>query len=399
MNTHDNDALLLTVNAGSSSIKLAGFAVDNPAEKLYEATISNIGQATARFVTDDQAEPIDAKDHTTAVTALLHWLMTRISAAQVVAVGHRVVHGGPEYHEAQLVTSGLLADLQKLTAFDPAHLPVELQLIETFQQLLPSTQQIVCFDTAFHHDLPTRARLLPVPRRLEAQGVRRYGFHGLSYAYILQELRRIEGAAAANGKVIIAHIGSGASLTALHGGTSIDTTMSMTPASGVPMSTRSGDLDPGLLLYLVRTQGYDIDQYNHMVNAESGLLGLSETTADMEKLLEIEPTDERAKDAIDIFCYQVKKSIGSLAAALGGLNTLVFTGGMGENAPKIRTRVCENLAFLGVHLDATRNQEGARLISADGSPVGVHVIRTDEAITIARETAQLIDKRKTRNGL
>jgi acetate kinase len=257
---------------------------------------------------------------------------------------------------------------------------------------LPDAVHVACFDTAFHHDLPTRARLLPIPRRFMAEGVRRYGFHGLSYAYIVEELRRVEGEAAANGKVIIAHLGSGVSLAALQGGKSIDTTMSLTPASGVPMSTRSGDLDPGLGLYLSRTQGLNVQRFNEMVNFESGLLGISETTADMEKLLELEAADERAKDAVDVFCYQVQKSIGSLAAALGGLNTLVFTGGMGENAPKIRARVCEGLEFLGITLDGERNGAGLRLISADGSQTGVHVIPTDEAVTIARETEKLITR-------
>ena len=393
MNTaNDSDTYTLTVNAGSSSIKLAVFAADGSAKKLFEATVANIGHPSASLIANGKTEPIEVKDHVVAANILLQWLTDKVSAAQVVAVGHRIVHGGPTYHTAQFVTDELLADLQKLTAFDPGHLPVELELIETFRQLLPDAQQVACFDTAFHHDLPTQARLLPIPRHFEAKGVRRYGFHGLSYAYILEELQRVEGKAAANGKVIIAHLGSGASLVALQNGKPIDTTMSMTPTSGIPMSTRSGDLDPGLALYLAHTQGYDAEQFNHMVNFESGLLGISETTADMKKLLEIEAEDQRARDAVDIFCYQVKKSIGSFAAALGGLNTLVFTGGMGEGAPKIRARVCEGLEFLGITLDTARNQESARLISADGGQVGVHVIHTDEATTIARETAQLIGK-------
>lgn len=396
--SNDSNAHLLAVNAGSSSIKLAVFAADDSAKKVFEAVVANIGQSSASLITDGQTEPTEAKDHAAAASILVRWLTAQTSAAQVVAIGHRIVHGGPKYHTAQFVTGELLAELQKLTAFDPAHLPVELQLVETFQQLLPDALQVVCFDTAFHHDLPPQARLLPVPRRLEAEGVRRYGFHGLSYAFILEELRRVEGDAVANGKVAIAHLGSGASLAALRGGKSIDTTMSMTPASGVPMSTRSGDLDPGLALYLARTKGYDANQFNHMANFESGLLGISETTADMEKLLEIEVDDERAKDAVDIFCYQVKKSIGSLAAALGGLNTLVFTGGMGENAPKIRARICEGLDFLGIRLDDARNQEGTRLISTDDSPVRVHVVHTDEAVTIAREIVELIQQQKTGGG-
>jgi len=388
--TNDNDTYLLTVNAGSSSIKLAAFSLGNPTKKLFEAAVDNIGHPSVSLVANGQTKPVAAKDHADAAYVLVQWLTAQASTSHIVSIGHRIVHGGPGHYKTQVVTSELLTDLQKFTAFDPVHLPAQLQLIVTFQKLLPDARQIVCFDTAFHHDLPTRARLLPIPRHFAADGIRRYGFHGLSYAFILEELRRVEGEMAVNGKVIIAHLGSGASLAAIRNGKSIDTTMSMTPASGLPMSTRSGDLDPGLALYLARTQGYDADQFNRMTNFESGLLGISETTADMKKLLEIETDDNRAKDAVDIFCYQVKKSIGSLAAAIGGLDTLVFTGGMGENAPKIRMRVCEGLEFLGVTLNTARNEEGTRLISADGSRVGVHVIHTDEAVTIAREAAKLI---------
>lgn len=394
----NEEAYILTVNGGSSSIKLALFAAHDVSKKTPEAAVENIGQPSARFVTSDGAKPATADTHSEAAGLLTAWITENIAPDSIAAIGHRIVHGGPKYYKTQIVTSEVLADLRELTPFDPQHLPIELDLVAAFREALPDAAQVLCFDTAFHHDLPTPARILPIPRHFEAKGVRRYGFHGLSYTYILEELRRVEGETAANGKVIIAHLGSGASLAALQNGKSIDTTMSITPASGIPMSTRSGDLDPGLALYLAQTQSYDVERFNHMVNFESGLLGISETTADMEKLLEIEAEDERAKDAVDIFCYQTKKSIGSLAAALGGLNTLVFTGGMGENAPKIRARICEGLEFLGVTIDATRNQEGARLISADGGQAGVHVIHTDEATTIARETARLINKTGSGHG-
>lgn len=388
-----SDARILTVNAGSSSIKLALFAADDTVQKVLEAAIENIAQPSAKLVTSDGTKPVAAGSHSDATKLLTDWLTAQIAANSIVAVGHRIVHGGPDYHKTVAATDEVLADLRKLAAFDPEHMPIELELVTVFQDVLPQAEQVLCFDTAFHYNMPTRSRLLPIPRHFEAKGLRRYGFHGLSYAYILEELRRVESETAANGKVIIAHLGSGASLAALQNGKPIDTTMGMTPASGIPMSTRSGDLDPGLALYLAQTEGYDAEHFNHMVNFESGLLGISETTADMKKLLEAEDEDERAKDAVDIFCYQAKKNIGSLAAALGGLNTLVFTGGMGENAPKIRARICKGLEFLGVTIDDTRNQQGDRLISADGSQVGVHVIHTDEAITIARETAGLIKNR------
>ena len=389
MDTHTK--YMMTVNAGSSSIKLALFNTSSP-EKALEVTVADIGEASAHLITTDGSQLVDAADHTAAAKLAMQRLMTRIPIGTIVAIGHRIVHGGPHYYKPHDITDALLTELQKLMAFNPRHLSAELRLIELFRDMLPNARQVACFDTAFHHDLPTQARLLPSPRKFEKLGVRRYGFHGLSYASVLEELRRIEGEAAANGKVIIAHLGSGASLAALCGGKSIDTTMSMTPASGIPMSTRSGDLDPGLALYLVNIHGYNLEQFNHMASFESGLLGISETTPDMKKLLAIESADTRAKDAIDIFCYNVKKSIGGLAAALGGLNTLVFTGGMGENAPKIRARICDGLDFLGISLDPTRNAASKRLISAPHSPTGVHVIHADEATTIARETAKYITK-------
>jgi len=390
MNPHE--AHLLTVNAGSSSVKLTLFAIHDTPKRVFDAAVENIGQPTARLVVRNKASAAVVADHFAATQILIDLLERSIPKSTIAAIGHRIVHGGSKYHKAKVIDDQMLLDLRDLSPFDPGHLSVEIQLIELFGKLFSDAKQIACFDTAFHHDLPIRAQLLPIPRRFAAEGIRRYGFHGLSYAFILQELKQVEGETAAKGKVIIAHLGSGVSLAALREGKSIDTTMSMTPASGIPMSTRSGDLDPGLALYFARTQGYDANQFNHMTNFESGLLGISETTADMESLLEIEATDPRAKDAIDIFCYHIQKSIGSLAAALGGLNTLVFTGGMGENAPKIRVRVCENLEFLGVTLDATRNKENERLISVEGSAVGVHVIHTDEAATIAHETAKLIER-------
>lgn len=385
---------IATVNAGSSSIKLALFLLHDDAQKISQVSVENIGQDDVMLVTASGTKQIAASNHREAAHVVVAWLSNQFANATITAVGHRIVHGGPNYTKTLPATDEILANLQNLTPFDPAHLPIELELVKIFEDLLPQARQILCFDTAFHHDLPTVSRLLPIPRHFEAKGIRRYGFHGLSYAYILEELRRVEGEAAANGKVIVAHLGSGASLAALHKGKSTDTTMSMTPASGIPMSTRAGDIDPGLALYLAQTEDYDAERFNHMVNFESGLLGVSETTPDMKKLLEIEASNKYAKDAVDLFCYQVKKNIGGLAAALGGLNTLVFTGGMGENASRIRARACEGLEFLGITIDPLRNQENARLISIDGSPVGVHVIHTDEATTIARETAHAINKLK-----
>jgi acetate kinase len=249
---------------------------------------------------------------------------------------------------------------------------------------------VACFDTAFHHDLPRVARLLPIPRRYEAQGVRRYGFHGLSYAFLMGELARLAGTEAAQGRVILAHLGNGASLAAVHGGKSIDTSMGFTPAAGLVMSTRSGDLDPGLVSFMARSEQMTASQFDQMVNHESGLLGVSETSSDMRDLLAQEAGDVRAAEAVALFCYQAKKWIGSFAAALGGLDTLVFAGGIGENAPLVRARICDGLGFLGIELNETRNAKSAPLISPDAGRVAVRVIRTDEELMIARSVIRLL---------
>jgi acetate kinase len=263
-------------------------------------------------------------------------------------------------------------------------------LIEAFQRRFPRLPQVACFDTAFHHDLPRVARLLPIPRRYEAEGVRRYGFHGLSYAFLMGELARLGDPAAARGRVVLAHLGSGASLCAVRDGKSVDTSMSFTPTAGVPMSTRSGDLDPGLVGYLARTENMSAKQFHEMVNFHSGLLGISETSSDIRDLLECEARDVRAAEAVALFCYQIKKCIGAFAAALGGIDTLVFAGGIGENAPAIRTRICEGLGFLGVQLEAERNAKSEGLISTADSPVAVRVIRTDEEHMIAKAVCQVL---------
>jgi acetate kinase len=249
---------------------------------------------------------------------------------------------------------------------------------------------VACFDTAFHHDLPRVAQLLPIPRRYEAQGVRRYGFHGLSYAFLMGELARLAGREAAQGRVILAHLGNGASLAAVHRGKSMDTSMSFTPTAGVPMSTRSGDLDPGLVWYLARTEGLDAKRFNEMVNFQSGLLGVSETSSDMRDLLEHETQDVRAAEAVALFCYQVKKWIGAFAAALGGLDTLVFAGGIGENAPVVRARICDGLGFLGIVLEEKRNAGNEGVISAETSRVPVRVIHTDEEWMIANTVCRVL---------
>jgi acetate kinase len=269
-------------------------------------------------------------------------------------------------------------------AFDPEHLPFEIDLIAAIAQRHPALPQVACFDTAFHRTMPQVARRLPIPRRYQTLGIERYGFHGLSCAFLMQELARLGDPAARRGLVILAHLGNGASLTAVRDGRSIDTSMGFTPASGTMMSTRSGDLDPGLSHYLAQTQQMSAANFQRMVNHASGLLGVSEISSDMRDLLVLEKTDERAAEAIALYCYQAKKWVGAFVAALGGVDTLVFAGGIGENAPLIRERICASLGFLGIELDAARNAESAALISADSARVKVRVIRTDEELMLAR---------------
>jgi acetate kinase len=381
---------ILTINGGSSSIKFALFEAGDSLRRILEGGIDRIGQpgATLRVKGldpgDNFSRPVKAPDHTVAVGAVMDWIEERGGRDALTAVGHRVVHGGPKYSKPERITTEMVEELLQLSAFDPEHLPEEIQLTKAFHRRFPDLPQVACFDTAFHHDLPRVARLLPIPRRYEAQGVRRYGFHGLSYAFLMGELARLAGTEAAQARVILAHLGNGASLAAVHDGKSIDTSMSFTPTAGVPMSTRSGDIDPGLVWYLARTEQLDAKRFNEMVNFQSGLLGVSETSSDMRDLLEHETQDVRAAEAVALFCYQVKKWIGAFAAALGGLDTLVFAGGIGENAPIVRARICDGLGFLGIELEEKRNVANAGVISAGTSGVPVRVIHTDEERMIAK---------------
>jgi len=337
----------------------------------------------------DEDRPVDAPDQKAAVRLLIDWLERAVGFAEIAAVGHRVVDGGSRYHQPERVTAELIGELRKISSYDPDHMPGEIELIEAFRNRDPDLPQVACFDTAFHHDMPRVAQILPIPRRFEAAGVRRYGFHGLSYAYLMEELARVAGLEEARGRVILAHLGAGASLAAVQGGHSVDTTMGFTPASGLVMGTRTGDLDPGLVRFLSRAEGMTAVQFDSLVNHKSGLLGVSETSSDVRDLLERQNLDVRAAEAIELFCYQAKKWIGAFAAALGGLDTLVFAGGIGENAPEIRRRICTGLGFLGIAVDEGRNACSALLISTDQGPVKVRVIRTDEELMIARAAARL----------
>src|SRR5574337_104114 len=392
-------ACVLTVNGGSSSIKFALFEAGAALRRILEGRTEGIGLPHGSFAVkglnpaDNFSRPIVASDHTAAVAVLMDWVQERIGTGALTAVGHRVVHGGPKYWEPQRITPEMIEELRQLSPFDPDHLPEEILLTEAFHWRFPGLTQIACFDTAFHHDMPRVARSLPIPRRYDAKGVQRYGFHGLSCAYLMAELARVAGAEAAIGRVILAHLGSGASITAVRGGKSIDTSMSFTPTAGLPMSTRSGDLDPGVGWYLARTEQVTAQQFHQMVNHESGLLGVSETSSDMRELLLREKEDIRAAEAVALFCYQAKKWICSLAGALEGLDTLVFAGGIGENAPEVRARVCQGLEFLGITLDGARNDASAPVISSDGTVATVRVIRTDEEWIIAKTVCGVLGLR------
>ncbi len=400
------EPVILAMNAGSSSIRFAFFQVaehSRTADRLrrtLHGQIERIGRAgtTLRFNKTAKgssgSHPLGVSDYPAVVVYLLQWLESQSAFVGLQAVGHRVVHG-MQHAQPSIVSTDLLAELQSNIALCPEHLPGEIALIEAFRSRYPALLQVASFDTAFHHDLPRVAQWLSIPRRYAMLGIRRYGFHGLSCEYLMTELGRVAGKTAAGGKVILAHLGNGASLTAVHDGKPIDTSMGFTPSSGLPMSNRSGDLDPGLVDYLVRTQNMDVDGFNKMINTQSGLLGISESSPDMRDLLLAQSTDVRAAEAISLFCYQTRKWIGAFAAALNGLETLVFAGGIGENAPEVRARICSGLEFLGVKIDLAKNNRGDGLISTASSRIAVRLIHTDEEQIIARAvcrtlTAELI---------
>ena len=391
-------ACVLAINAGSSSIRFALYGAAGPLLRRVRGKIERIGLPGATLTVDDpngaraQSRAIDACDHGGAASALIDWLGEAGLLSSVRAVGHRVVHGGSTYSAPAPIDEALVQELRRISAYSPEHLPGAIDLIERCARRLPDVPQVACFDTAFHRDMPRVAQLLPIPRRFDAKGIRRFGFHGLSYAFLMEELERVGGASAARGRVVLAHLGNGSSLAAVLHGTSIDTTMAFTPAAGVPMSTRSGDLDPGLAWYLAQTEDMSAAQFHRMVNHESGLLGVSETSSDLRDLLAREAADVRAAEAVALYCYQIRKTIGAFAAALGGLDTLVFSGGIGENAPVIRQRICDPLAFLGVVLNENSNNANENAISADTGTVSVRMIPADEEAMIARAAQRLLDE-------
>jgi acetate kinase len=399
---HSGNKNILAINGGSSSIKFSVYTSGEALTKWLSGKIDRIGLEDAELTFMDMrrkhngghaaadagnsgggALAVDAPDLSGAADFLIGWLEQQVGDEGLAAVGHRLVFG-LDHHQAGLIDDALLEELQHLSEYDPDHLPGEIELIRLFRRHDPGLPQVACFDTAFHATMPKLARLLPIPRRYEEAGLRRYGFHGLSYSYIMEELVRIAGPAAAGGSVILAHLGNGASLAAVKKGVSVDTTMGFTPAGGVVMGTRPGDLDPGVAWWLLAKEGFDASAFNHFINHECGLLGISGTTSDMRDLLARESSDERAAEAVGLFCYQIRKVIGAYAVVLGGLDTLVFTGGIGESSAIIRSRICAGMDWLGIEIDQRANAAGGLFLSAEDTRVGVYAIPTDEEWMIAR---------------
>ena len=381
---------VLCLNGGSSSLKFAAFAVAGVEPRvLARGGVDRIGSQNAvlHVRAEDRSprreERCDASD-IRAVVPMVLAALTRLGIAWD-AVGHRIVHGGPEHLQPERIDDGLIASLREAIAFAPLHLPGELALIEEVSKQNAAPPQVACFDTTFHARMPAIARRLALPSFLSEAGVRRYGFHGLSYESIVHTL-----GPRVSGRVIVAHLGNGASMAALADGEPRDTTMSFTPCGGLVMGTRPGDLDPGVVVYLARTRGMEASAIEEVLNRQSGLLALSETTSDMQALLAARSTDARAELAVAVFCYNARKWIGALSAVLGGLDTLVFTGGIGEHAAPVRDEICRELSFLGIRIDPGRNARSEPVISVDGSRVPVRVIPTDEERVVARHTARLI---------
>jgi len=380
---------MLILNGGSSSIK---FAVYNKAlRKIVSGAVEKIGEKNCRLTLAGQSPlPFHVKGMEDAAAALLKYLQQQQLLTGATSVTHRIVHG-MHYTQPQVITAKLLKQLHSFTQYDPDHLPGELALIEAVKKSMPRIKQVACFDTAFHSQVPQVAAMLPIPRRYYAQGIKKYGFHGLSYAYIMYRLGKLD-KAAAKGRVIIAHLGNGASMVAVNKGKCMDTSMGFTPAGGFMMGTRTGDIDPGVAWYLIRNEKLTPAGFNKLINQQSGLFGVSGISADMQTLQKKQSKNMAAKQAIDLFCYQVKKYIGSYAAVLNGIDTLVFTGGIGEHAPAIRAAICKNMGYLGLHIDNAANNKNELIISEPRNSIKVYVIPTDEAFMMARLTKQLLAK-------
>ena len=382
---------ILAVNGGSSTIKCTLFAISGIIQPLLEIAIQNkVSLSYMDHCTGEKGDAqIDPENYNAAkyITELVHRLQPEMFRP---IIAHRVVFG-MEKTKPEIITSALTVHLRAMINYDPEHMPQTVALIESFQQLWPEVAQVACFDSSFHASMPVVAKMLAIPRRYYMQGIQRYGFHGLSYSYLLEQLARDSLPGKLPSRIIIAHLGSGASVVAIKDGSSIDTSMAFTPASGIPMSTRSGDIDPGAAWFILKSENLNAEQFNQLVNHQSGLLGISETTADMKTLILNQYTDHRASEAIDLFCYQVKKQVGSFAAALGGIDLLVFSGGIGEHLPEIRRRICSGLEFLGIEIDELQNNNNTTTISSTSGKTIVRVLATNEQLMMAMLVCKLFD--------
>ncbi|MEJ0055526.1 MAG: acetate/propionate family kinase [Bacteroidota bacterium] len=389
-------ASILCLNGGSSSIKFAIYAVDSLSTPLLQGAVKNIGVNTRFEYSDNGADVhsnlhLKAENPELAVNFLVGWIARQSNVGDIRWIGHRVVQG-LEHPRPERINAALMERLRSVESYAPDHLPREIRLIEACEKTFPEAVQIACFDTSFHQAMPELARYLPLPQRYYNKGIRRYGFHGISYEYLLHQLNELEQSKVARHNVIIAHLGNGSSLVALKEGVPQETTMGFTPTSGVMMGSRTGDLDPGLVNYLQQAEGLTKEQFSHLVNHESGLLGVSGISGDVLELLVHEKRNRQALLAIDLYCYQVRKAIGSLTAVLGGLDTIIFSGGIGENSPVIRRRICQGLQYLGIELDEERNIRNEGIISTRFRNVTVRVIRTNEELMIARSVRAVTEK-------
>jgi acetate kinase len=385
---------ILSLNGGSSSLKFAVYRLSGSAEeRVFFGAVEGIGESVGKawLRSGDKAlqeESGQFTDHTAAVKVMFGALRKQ-GVEGLAAAGHRIVHGGPKFIKPQLIDPELKSGLKELIPFAPLHLPSQVAMIEAVAAHFPDLPQVACFDTAFHSGMPEEAQRLPLPQELWEQGIRRYGFHGLSYEYVVAKLGTELGR-----RAIIAHLGNGASMVALEDGLPMDTSMGLTPTGGFMMGTRSGDLDPGVLIHLLKA-GYSADRLEELVDHQAGLLGVSGQTSDMKALLQKSQTNDAARMAVRMFTYQVRKFIGAYAAVLNGVDTLVFTGGIGERAAEVRAQICAGLEYLGVTLDRVANTRNAEVISLPGSKCTLRVVQTDEDLMIARHTRQVVSS-KTR---
>ncbi len=391
---------IVVLNTGSSSIKFSLFSGDQDLTLLGHGQIEGIG-GKGRFRASNRAgEPLvdevigdrpDGLRHDQATATLIEWGQQREATSHVTAVGHRVVHGGSRFVAPVRVDDRVLGQLEELIPLAPLHQPHNLAAIRAVASIRPDILQVACFGSAFHRTHPAVAQLFALPRELTETGVRRYGFHGLSYEYIASVLPEVIGSDA-DGRVVVAHLGNGASLCALREGKSVDSTMGFTALDGLPMGTRCGALDPGVLLYLIEERGMDVSEVTDLLYHKSGLLGVSGISNDMRTLLASD--DPRAAEAINLFVYRIGRELGAMAAALGGLDALVFTAGIGEHAAPIRARVCRDAKWLGIRLDEQANVRGGPRISRDDSVVSAWVIPTNEELMIARHTRALLSEQE-----